>query len=75
VSYTRDAVFETVMGDVKFAAGGEWSTSRLLTVQFREIRSNEVAEFRGVRTRVIVSPDTLATGELVYPYANARRAT
>jgi len=75
VSYTRDAVFRTVMGDVKFAAGGEWSTSRLLTVQFRDIRSNEVAEFMGARTRVIVSPDALATGELAYPYANARRAS
>jgi branched-chain amino acid transport system substrate-binding protein len=75
VSYTRDAVFKTVMGDVKFAAGGEWSTSRLLTVQFRDIRSNEVAEFRGARSRVVVSPDAFASGELVYPYANARRAT
>jgi len=73
VSYTRDAVFKTVMGDVKFAASGEWSTSRLLTVQFRDIRSNEVAEFKGARARVVVAPGTLASGELVYPYANAKR--
>jgi branched-chain amino acid transport system substrate-binding protein len=60
---------------VKFAAGGEWSTSRLLTVQFRDIHSNEVAEFKGARSRVVVSPDAFASGELVYPYANAKRAT
>jgi branched-chain amino acid transport system substrate-binding protein len=75
VSYTRDAVFKTVMGDVKFAAGGEWSTSRLPAVQFRDIRSNEVAEFRGMGSRVVVSPDAFASGELVYPYANAKGTT
>jgi branched-chain amino acid transport system substrate-binding protein len=74
VTYTRDSVFKTVMGDVKFAAGGEWSAARVLQVQFRDIRTNDVAEFTGAQSRVVLSPAAFASGELVYPYANARTA-
>ena len=73
VNYTRDAVFKTVIGEVKFARGGEWSAPRVLQVQFRNIRSNDVAQFKDARTRVILSPDDLASGELIYPYADAKR--
>jgi branched-chain amino acid transport system substrate-binding protein len=71
--YTREAVFKTVFGEVKFAAGGEWSAPRVLQVQFRNIRSNEIAEFKDARTRTVISPAGLASGDLIYPYAEARR--
>jgi len=74
VSYTRDASFATTIGDVKFAKGGEWSAARVLQVQFRGIRTSDVAEFKDARTRAVVSPDALASGGLIYPYADAKRA-
>jgi branched-chain amino acid transport system substrate-binding protein len=74
VNYTRDAVFKTVIGEVKFARSGEWSVSRVLQVQFRDIHSNDPAEFKDPRTRVVLSPGELASGELIYPYAAAKRA-
>jgi branched-chain amino acid transport system substrate-binding protein len=74
IEYTRTASFATATGDVKFGKGGEWSTARVLQVQFRDIRSNDVAEFKDARTRAVVSPDALASGELIYPYGNAKRA-
>jgi len=74
VAYTRNASFATSIGDVKFANGGEWSAARVLQVQFRNIRTNDVAEFKDARTRVVVSPDAFASGELIYPYADAKRA-
>ena len=73
VNYTRDAVFKTVIGEVKFARSGEWSVPRVLQVQFRDIHSNDPAEFKDPRTRVVLSPGELASGELIYPYADAKR--
>jgi branched-chain amino acid transport system substrate-binding protein len=74
IEYTRTASFATAAGDVKFAKGGEWSAPRVLQVQFRNIRSNDIAEFKDARTRVVVSPDAIASGELLYPYAEAKEA-
>ncbi len=74
VAYTRTTSFATSIGNVKFANGGEWSAARVLQVQFRNIRTNDVAEFKDARTRVVVSPDAFASGELIYPYADAKRA-
>ena len=73
VSYTRNATFATSIGDVKFAKGGEWSAARVLQIQFRDIRTNDVAEFKEARTRAVVSPDEFASGELIYPYRDAKR--
>ena len=74
IEYTRTASFATAAGDVKFAKGGEWSVPRVLQVQFRNIRSNDIAEFKDARTRAVVSPDALASGELIYPYAEAKKS-
>jgi branched-chain amino acid transport system substrate-binding protein len=62
-----------VIGEVKFAGGGEWSSPRVLQVQFRNIGSNDASEFKDARTRVVLAPDDLASGELIYPYADAKR--
>jgi branched-chain amino acid transport system substrate-binding protein len=73
IEYTRTASFSTAAGDVKFGKGGEWSAPRVLQVQFRDIRSNDIGEFRDARTRTVVSPEAVASGELIYPYAQAKK--
>jgi branched-chain amino acid transport system substrate-binding protein len=73
VNYARDAVFKTVIGEVKFARSGEWSAPRVLQVQFRNIRGNDPAEFKDPRTRIVLAPESLESGELIYPYADAKR--
>ena len=73
IEYTRTASFSTAAGDVKFGKGGEWSVARVLSVQFRDIRSNDIGEFRDARTRTVVSPASVASGELIYPYAQAKK--
>jgi branched-chain amino acid transport system substrate-binding protein len=73
IEHTRTATFSTAAGDVKFGKGGEWSTARVLQVQFRDIRSNDIGEFKDARTRAVVSPDAVASGELIYPYAQAKK--
>ena len=71
--YTSKATFPTVVGDVKFGALGEWAAPRVLTVQFRDIQGNDVAEFGRPGARVVVSSASFASGSLVYPYRAASK--
>jgi branched-chain amino acid transport system substrate-binding protein len=70
--YIRANTFKTVLGDVKFGKGGEWAQSRVLQVQFRNIKNNDPMQFKGVDTQVVVWPPAYASGSLVYPYEKAR---
>lgn len=71
--FTRSHTFETVLGDLKFGEGGGWSEARILQVQYRNIEGNDLAQFKDVRTQPVVSPENLASGTLIYPYAKAKR--
>jgi branched-chain amino acid transport system substrate-binding protein len=62
--YTHAEVFHTVMGDLKFSSQGEWDQPRVLTVQFQNIASNSIEEFRSAEARVVVSPAEYASGTL-----------
>jgi hypothetical protein len=45
--FTRDASFKTVIGDVKFGKkGGGWSVARVLQVQYQNIKSANLSEFK-----------------------------
>ena len=70
-SFTRDATFDTVMGKVKFGRNGEWGQPRVVQVQFQGIDSHDASQFTDGSKQVVVHPDTLASGKLIYPYAAA----
>jgi branched-chain amino acid transport system substrate-binding protein len=70
--YIRANTFTTVLGNVKFGKGGEWAQSRVLQVQFRNIKGNNPMQFKGVDTQVVVTPPEYASGALIYPYEKAR---
>ena len=69
--YIRASTFKTVLGDVKFGKGGEWAESRVLQVQFRNIKGNDAAQFKTTDTQVVVSPPEYASGTVVYPFEKA----
>ena len=71
--YIRATTFKTVVGDIKFGAKGEWGQSRMLQVQFRNIKGNDLAQFRDMSTGVVVSPAEYATGAAIYPYEKAKQ--
>jgi branched-chain amino acid transport system substrate-binding protein len=71
--YTRNATFKTLVGDVKFGKGGEWAEPRVLQVQFRNVKSGDVEQFRSMDTQVVVAPASLASGDLIYPFAEAKK--
>ena len=71
-AFTRDATFSTVMGDVKFGKNGEWEHPRVLQVQFQGITGHEAGQFKDGSRQVVVAPSSMASGQLIFPYADAR---
>jgi branched-chain amino acid transport system substrate-binding protein len=70
--YLHSATFETVVGEVKFAANGEWARSHVLQVQFQGIKGGALDQFRQKGTQVIVWPPEVKSGDLRYPLQDAR---
>jgi branched-chain amino acid transport system substrate-binding protein len=70
--YIRASTFHTVLGDVKFGEGGEWAQSRVLQVQFQNIKGNDVNQFKDVTTQVVIDPKDYVSGEVIYPYEKAK---
>jgi branched-chain amino acid transport system substrate-binding protein len=70
--YIRANTFKTVVGDVKFGAKGEWEKSRVLQVQFQNVKGNDVAQFKDMSTQVVVAPAEYESGKVIYPYEKAK---
>jgi ABC-type branched-subunit amino acid transport system substrate-binding protein len=73
-TFTREATFNTVMGDIKFGKNGEWAHPRVLQVQFQGISGHDIEQFRTGSRQIVVSPSSLASGGLRFPYAEALMA-
>src|SRR6202162_3991036 len=58
--YTQKATFDTVVGNVTFGEGGGWAQPRVLTVQFQNIESHDIAEFKKANTQAVVYPSESA---------------
>jgi branched-chain amino acid transport system substrate-binding protein len=69
--YIHQTKFNTVVGEVKFGPLGEWEKSRILFIQFQNIQSNDLNQFRQAGKQVILYPPELKSGELVYPSAKS----
>ena len=71
--HIRKTTFKTVVGDVTFGAKGEWAEDRMLLVQFQNIKSNSIDDFRDLSTEVILDPPQYKSGNVIYPYADAKK--
>ena len=70
--YIRATTFKTVVGDVKFGRQGEWAQARVLQIQFQHIKGNDIGQFKDISTQVVVTPPEYKSGDVIYPYANAK---
>jgi branched-chain amino acid transport system substrate-binding protein len=68
----RKTTFNTILGPVKFGAGGEWAESRMIAVQYHGIKGNDLEQFKGMNVQTIVGPEKYATGKMIYPYEKAK---
>ena len=71
--YIRNATFPTVVGDVKFGNEGEWAEARVLQVQYHSIIGNSVDQFSDMSVQTIVAPPRYKSGDIIYPYADAKK--
>lgn len=70
--YLRTNTIPTIMGPVKFGKNGEWAESGMMQVQYHNIKGNDLDQFRGMDTQVVVDPPRLSTGEAVVPFEKLR---
>ena len=71
--YMHATEFDTIVGKVKFGPDGEWAKARTVTMQFQNIKGSDAEQFRQPGKQVIVYPDEFKSGNLIYPYAAARK--
>ena len=71
--YIRANEFGTIVGKVRFGQNGEWAKSRVLQVQYRGIKDNDVEQFRGPGKKIVLYPDEFKSGTMVYPYSAAQK--
>ncbi|GIX49264.1 MAG: hypothetical protein KatS3mg131_3475 [Candidatus Tectimicrobiota bacterium] len=69
--YIRTHSFDTIVGRVTFGPNGEWATSRVLMIQFQNIRDNDLEQFHKPGKRIVLYPEKWKSGELIYPYEKA----
>jgi branched-chain amino acid transport system substrate-binding protein len=71
--YMRSHSFNTVVGEVAFGKDGEWVKPRAIFTQWQHVSGNDLAQFTDMRHEVIVWPPEYKTGNLIYPYTDARK--
>ncbi|MFZ0607941.1 MAG: amino acid ABC transporter substrate-binding protein [Xanthobacteraceae bacterium] len=72
-AYMRSHTFSTVVGSVKFGKDGEWAKSRVFFTQFQHVTGNSMDQFKDTTHENIVWPKEYKTGDLIYPYADAKK--
>jgi branched-chain amino acid transport system substrate-binding protein len=72
-AYIHGNTFKTVVGDVAFGKDGEWAKSRQLFTQFQNVTPNDLEQFRAGSKQVILWPSEYKTGNMIYPYGEARK--
>jgi branched-chain amino acid transport system substrate-binding protein len=71
--YMRGHTFKTVVGDIAFGKDGEWAKSRVFFTQFQHVTGNGMDQFKDTTHEVIVWPKEYKTGDMIYPYTEAKK--
>jgi branched-chain amino acid transport system substrate-binding protein len=72
-AYIRDHEIQTVVGNVTFGKDGEWAKPRMVFTQFQNVTGNAAEQFRDGSKEVILWPEALKTGNIVYPYSDVKK--
>ena len=71
--YIHSHKFSTVAGEISYGKDGEWAKSRQFFTQFQGVSGNDLNQFRDTTHQVIVWPSEYKTGNLIYPYQDAKK--
>jgi len=69
----RKGTHKTIMGDWSYGPNGEWTKSGMMQVQYHGIKDGAGLEtWRGMSYQTVLTPASLATGKVIYPYEKAK---
>jgi len=71
--YFRSHTFKTIIGDVTFGKDGEWAAPRVVWTQFQGVKSNDLEQFKDPAKEVVLLPQELQSGTMIWPYTSARQ--
>jgi branched-chain amino acid transport system substrate-binding protein len=72
-NYMRSHAFSTIVGEITFGKDGEWTKSRVVFTQFQHVTGNTLDQFKDTTHEVVVWPEEYKSGDMIYPYAEARK--
>jgi branched-chain amino acid transport system substrate-binding protein len=72
-AYMHSHPFQTVAGEITFDKDGEWSAARNVFTQFQHVSANDPEQFADGHVQPILWPPKYKTGDIIYPYADARK--
>jgi branched-chain amino acid transport system substrate-binding protein len=71
--YLHSHTMPTIMGDITYNTDGEWVKSRMLQVQYHDIKSDAGLDvWKGMSYQTVLTPPDLKTGDVIWPYAGAK---
>jgi branched-chain amino acid transport system substrate-binding protein len=71
--YMHSHKFATIVGDIEYAKDGEWTEARTVFTQFQKVAPNNFEQFADGKVQPVLWPPEYKTGDLIYPYAAAKR--
>src|SRR6185437_3121589 len=70
--YIHATTFKTVVGDITFAANGEWAKARVIFIQYRGVKGSDLEQFKKPGTEVVVAPAEYKSGDVLSPYSDVQ---
>jgi branched-chain amino acid transport system substrate-binding protein len=70
-AYLQKTTFDTVIGPIKFGKDGEWTTPRIICLQFQGVTGGDLEQFKDWKRQIVVYPKEYKSGDLVYPFEKA----
>ncbi len=71
--WLRKTPHKTIMGNWSYGPGGEWTKSGMMQVQYHDIKEGAGLDvWRGMSYQTVLTPASLATGKVIYPYEKAK---
>jgi branched-chain amino acid transport system substrate-binding protein len=71
--YLHAHTVDTVIGPLSYGADGEWKEPRILFTQFQNVSGNGLEQFKDPKTEVILWPDKVRNGLMIYPFGEAQK--
>jgi branched-chain amino acid transport system substrate-binding protein len=72
-AYIHANKFDTVVGTIAFGKDGEWTEARQFTTQVQNVAPNNLDQFRDGSKTPVLWPSEYKSGDIIYPYADARK--